>query len=288
MGGTSKAIRVFSSALAMAALSAGCSGLDYSSSPGSGDPLVSSEDLALQATGVSLTRIGDYQVLRATGTINAGVTQYRTLLGIQNLNTAGEQPAGRREINWDGASAALTNVDTFPKDFFNVKSPRGVLFSTNGTGFRVSDNGYTDLNAGYTGEFNTFSPARLFIAAGSNSMDVTFVVAGSNTPALVTGFGAVFADVGHSGHSTIIYYDANGVALYTATAPVRSDANGLSFVGVVFDQAKVAHVRIISGDAPLSATAIDISHTGGKVDLVALDDFIYGEPHARAQAAGAQ
>ena len=158
--GSGKTIRLFSSTLAIAAavLGAGCSGLDYSSGPGSGpgDPLVSAEDLALQATGMSLVRLADYQVLRATGTINAGVTQYRTLLGIQNLNTAGEQPAGRREINWDGASAALTNVDTFPKDFFNVKSPRGVLFSTNGAGFRVSDNGYTDLNADYTGELRPF------------------------------------------------------------------------------------------------------------------------------------
>jgi hypothetical protein len=208
MGGTNRAIRLFSSALAMAAaaLGAGCSGLDYSSGPtsGGGDPLVSAEDLALQTTGVSLARIGDYQVLRATGTINAGVTQYRALLGIQNLNTAGEQPAGRREINWDGASAALTNVDTFPKDFFNVKSPRGVLFSTNGTGFRVSD------------------------------------------------------------------------------------ATGLSFVGVAFDSPKVSRVRIVSGDAALSATAVDLSHGTGKVDLVALDDFIYGEPHARVQAAGAR
>jgi hypothetical protein len=42
----------------------------------------------------------------------------------------------------------------------------------------------------------------------------------------------------------------------------------------------VARVRIVLGDAPLSATAIDLSHAGGKVDLVALDDFIYGEPHA--------
>ena len=290
MGGTVGGIRLFSSALALAAaaLGAGCSGLNYSSAPGPGDPLVSAEDLALQTAGVSLVRAADYQVLRATGTINAGVTQYRTLLGIQNLNTAGEQPAGRREINWDGASAALTNVDTFPKDFFNVKSPRGVLFSTNGTGFRVSDNGYADLNTDYTGEFKAFSPSRLFIAAGSNTMDVTFVVAGSNTPALVTGFGAVFADVGHSAHSTITYYDANGVALYTATAPVRSDATGLSFAGVVFDSPKVAHVRIVSGDAPLSATTVDLSHGSGKLDLVALDDFIYGEPHARAQAAGAQ
>ncbi len=59
---------------------------------------------------------------------------------------AGEQPdaqhpGGRREINWDGVPAAFTNNDLFPGNFFNVNSPRGVLFTTDGSGFRISNNG---------------------------------------------------------------------------------------------------------------------------------------------------
>jgi hypothetical protein len=112
-------------------------------------------------------------------------------------------------------------------------------------------------------------------------MDVNFVVAGSNTPAQVTSFGAVFGDVNRSGSSVIQYYDAAGNLLLTATAPVKADSAGVSFVGAVFDSPVVARVRIVAGELPLSATAIDIMRAGGgKLDLVVLDDFIYGEPHA--------
>jgi hypothetical protein len=150
------------------------------------------------------------QIVSATGDITAAVNQYRALLGALNPNVAGEQPGGRREINWDGVPAALTNNDLFPGNFFNVNSPRGVLFTTDGTAFRISDNGYVDVNPNYAGEFNVFSPPKLFVARGSTITDVQFVVAGSNTPATVTGFASVFEDVGQA-HSTLIeYFDAAG------------------------------------------------------------------------------
>lgn len=267
------------SAMVVAALAAACSAA--SDSPSAPQSLVSPEDVALMTAGTTTTRSGDYQVLRSTGNITVGVTQFRDLVGALNANQAGEQASGRREINWDGVPAALTNVDTFPANFFNVNSPRGVLFTTPGSGFRISNNGYTDLRADFAGEFNTFSPTKLFISVGSTAMDVNFVVAGSNTPARVTSFGAVFGDVNRSGASTIQYYDAAGNLLLTATAPVKADSTGLSFVGAVFDSPVVARVRIVAGELPLSATAIDIMHAGGgKLDLVVLDDFIYGEPHA--------
>lgn len=278
MLGTSRLATTIASALTTAALLAGCSGVyDSPSAPAS---LVSPEDLALVTAGTTVVRVGDHQVLRTTGNITAGVTQFRTLLGTLNANTAGEQAAGRREINWDGAPAALTNVDTFPANFFNVNSPRGVLFTTPGTGFRVSNNGYTDVRADFANEFNVFSPTKLFVSVGSSSMNVNFVVAGSNTPARVTGFGAVFADVNRSGSSTIQFYDAAGTLLLSVAAPARADTTGLSFVGAVFDSPVVARVLIVAGEAPLSATAIDLARPNGKFDLVALDDFIYGEPHA--------
>ena len=152
------------------------------------------------ANGASVIDYGDgappVQIVSATGDITAAVNQYRALLGTLNPNVAGEQPGGRREINWDGVPAAFTNNDLFPGNFFNVNSPRGVLFTTPGSAFRISDNGYVDVNADYAGEFNVFSAPKLFAARGSTITDVQFVVAGSNTPALVSGFGSVFADVG--------------------------------------------------------------------------------------------
>ena len=224
----------------------------------------------------------DVQIVSATGDIAAAVNDYRDLLGTLNPNIAGEQPGGRREINWDGVPAAFTNNDNFPGNFFNVNSPRGVLFTTDGAAFRVSSNGYVDVNPGYAGEFNVFSPPKLFVARGSTITDVDFVVAGSNTPATVTGFGSVFADVGRQYSTTIEYFDADGTRLLRLEVPRSSDERGLSFAGAVFDSRIVARVRITSGDTPIDPTADDnVKGAGPKRDIVVMDDFIYGEPRAR-------
>src|SRR4030095_1852557 len=130
----------------------------------------------------------DVHIVSATGDITSALTNYRGLLGALSPNLPGEQAGGRREINWDGVPATFTNNDLFPGNFFNVNSPRGVVFTTNGSGFRISDNGYVDVNSHYAGEFNAFSLPKLFVARGSTIIDVQFFVAGSNTPALVTGF----------------------------------------------------------------------------------------------------
>jgi len=223
----------------------------------------------------------DAQIVRASGNIAASVDRYRTLLGTLNPNIAGEQPGGRREINWDGVPAAFTNNDLFPGNFFNVNSPRGVVFSTDGTGFRITNNGFVDVNPEYAGEFNVFSPPKLFVARGSTITDVQFFVAGSTTPALVTGFGSVFADVGRAHSTTIEYFDARGRRLLKLDAPRRSDDSGLSFAGATFDGPVVARVRITSGNTPIGADAEDnVKGRGRKHDIVAMDDFIYGEPRA--------
>ena len=235
------------------------------------------------ANGTSVTisaTAHNVQITSATGDITASVNDYRALLGTLNPNVAGEKADGRREINWDGVPAAFTNNDLFPGNFFNVNSPRGVLFTTPGSAFRISDNGYVDVNANYAGEFNVFSRPKLFTARGSTVTDVQFVVAGSNTQALVTGFGSVFADVGLVNSTTIEYFDAAGNLLATVKAPRRSDAAGLSFVGAVFEAAIVARVRITSGKTPVDAAVDDNASAEGNRDIVVMDDFIYGEPHA--------
>src|SRR5690349_22429960 len=56
----------------------------------------------------------------STGDITAAVDAFRAVLGASNGATAGEQPAGRREVNWDGAGAnPFNNRNDFPADFFN-------------------------------------------------------------------------------------------------------------------------------------------------------------------------
>jgi len=218
-------------------------------------------------------------VVSATGDITAKVVEYRALLGDpSNGGTAGQQPAGRREIAWDGAGAnPFNNRNDFPAAFFNTTVKSGAVFTTPGTGFRNDSLRFAEVNATYAAEFSEFSPTKIFSPIGSNVMDVDFQVAGQPTPALVTGFGAVFSDVDVAAATTIEFFDVNGQSLGGVAAPVRSDAAGLSFVGAKFPAAIVARVRMTFGTGVLGAATNDIS-AGGPVDLVVADNFIYGEP----------
>jgi hypothetical protein len=255
------------------------------------------------------------RLFTAAGDITPGVNAFRDALGTLNGNLPGSRDGGRREINWDAVPAANTNTNDFPVDFFNQPAPgraRGAVFSTPGTGFRVSDNNFTDLNIAFADEFVFFSPIRTFAAVGSNRMTTTFFVPGSNVPATSTGFGVVFSDVDRNGSATIRLFDAEGRSLGRYAAPIAP--GGLSFVGVVFPSAIVAGVEIRSGNAPVSADAVDVGnrvrggddgddgedddrgnlastnrddhgHHGTRAhDLVIMDDFIYGEPIATSQA----
>jgi hypothetical protein len=217
--------------------------------------------------------------LSATGNIAATVEEFRNVLGgPSNGGTPDEQPAGRREISWDGAGAnPFNNRNDFPAGFFNTNVKSGAVFTTPGSGFRNDSLKFGEVNPGYAAQFDAFSPTKIFSPVGSNIMDVLFQVAGRPTPAQVTGFGAVFSDVDIDGATTIEYFDVNGRRLAIVAAPRRSDAAGLSFVGAKFATAVVARVRITLGTGILSAGVADVS-AGGSADVVVADNFIYGEP----------
>ena len=218
-------------------------------------------------------------VIVASGNIAARVDEFRALLGEpSNGGTAGEQPTGRREISWDGAGAnPFNNRDDFPAAFFNTNVKSGAVFTTPGTGFRNDSLLFKEVNPTYSEQFGVFSPAKVFAPVGSTIIDVHFQVAGQPAPALVTGFGAVFSDVDVNGTSSLEFFDEFGRSLGAANAPVRSDAAGLSFVGVKFDAPIVSAVRIRLGTGALGPNANDIT-IGGQFDLVVVDNFIYGEP----------
>jgi hypothetical protein len=221
-----------------------------------------------------------HQVVAGSGDITGIVAQFRSLLG-DPLNgvTPGAQASGRREINWDAVPAAFTDSDGFPGDFFNTRSPRGAVFTTQGSGFRVSDNNLADVDPSYAGQFNFFSPQKTFAVAGSIVMTAEFQVPGSPTAAVVRGFGVVFADVDQQGSAALEFFGPGG-SLGRFEAPVRSGDSALSFLGVVFQDTVVTSVRISSGRAPVSAGVKDISD-GGSQDLVVMDDFLYSEPQPR-------
>ena len=217
-------------------------------------------------------------VFVATGNIVARVDEFRSALGPSNGATVGDRQAGRREINWDGAAAdPFNNRNDFPADFFNTNVTVGAVYTTDGTGLRNDSTLFSAVNSTYAAEFSFFSPTKTFAPVGSNVLDQLFQVAGQPTPAVVRGFGIVFSDVDLADRTTIQLFAQNGSPLGTYSAPVRSDAAGLSFIGVTFADPIIARVRITLGTGALGATVNDVT-SGGTADLVVLDNVIYGEP----------
>lgn len=220
----------------------------------------------------------DGTVIQSSGAIEADLEAFRALLGNPINGTApGQQLTGHREINWDAVPAAVTNVIDFPATFFNVNSPRGLVYDQVSRGLEVSDNRFTDINPTYASEFNPFSGQKMFSAIGNNEASVQFLVAGSSERATVRGIGVVFLDVDSKDSSGIILIGEDGSTLGRILAPARSDARGASFVGVVFQNPLIARARIVAGDGVLSPDEDDVSQ-GGRHDLVVMDDFLYGEP----------
>ena len=226
--------------------------------------------------------------------LQATVDQFRADLGgVLNPNNGQTFPTGRREINWDGVPDQFAEPNNLPVDFFNKNSPRGVIFNSieDATGaalnqFAVSATSasgvpvrFGNLNTGYTSILQNFSSQRLFIARNTHLMEVTFFIPGTSIPAAVKGFGVVMADVDSltgGNRSLIRVYGPDGRQLSAAAAPVFN--NGLSFVGISFNAGeRIARVVIESGNAALSATNDD-GENG--IDIVAMDDFIYGEPQS--------
>jgi hypothetical protein len=213
-----------------------------------------------------------------------------------NQNNPGPLAIGRREINWDGVGGTLVTTD--PVTPFNTfLNTRGSQFTTPGIGLSQGppsggpQGGLAVLfnNATYGTTFRAFSPFRLFTPVGSNITNALFFIPGSNgtTPATVRGFGAVFTDVdqpdgsgpsqdkSNRGASTLIeFFGTDRQLLFSSTVPASPGDGGQSFFGIVFSDARIASVRITAGDAALGPDD-DAKH-----DVVAMDDFIYGEPKA--------
>jgi hypothetical protein len=249
---------------------------------------------ALAATGIAAPAASAAPtVTDATGTnaaaIQGAVDSFRNQLGTAN---GGGPPAadGRRQIVWDGAPDGRAAPSFMPENNFrNV----GAVFSTPGLGFELSaddndDNGaadadpdqveFTDINPTYDDALAPFSPERLFAPIGSNVTETRFVVPGSNTAAQTNGFGVVFSDVDQAGPTRIELLDAAGASLGVWPVPATAGDETFSFVGVVLDPGVAAARAVITtGNAPFGDP--DVSQGGG-ADIVAMDDFVYGEPKA--------
>jgi hypothetical protein len=229
--------------------------------------------------------------------IQGTVDEYRAALGDPNNgNAAGPLSSGRREINWDGGGN--NDMTDEPATPFNVfLNTRGGQFTTLGVGLSQAppaggpQGGLEGLfnNPTYGATFSTFSPLRLFTPVGSNVTEAAFFIPGTNgaEPATVRGFGAVFTDVDESdgiaprmrranprGDSTLVeYFDRDGRLIFSSFVPASPGDASLSFFGILFDDARIARVRITTGNV---APGPD----DGEVDIVMMDDFLYSEPQA--------
>jgi hypothetical protein len=179
----------------------------------------------------------------------------------------------------------LTNNNAFPGNFFGSFDPtlpdgrkRGLICTTPGTGFSISDNDFFFINPSYDNQFNAFSPLKTFIAAGSTIVDNFFKVPGTNKDASVQAFGVVFSGVNDASSTSLDFFNGD-TFLGSFKLPNNGNNNpgGFSFLGVYFPNEKVTRVRIHSGSAALSPTQNDLTDGGGE-DLVIMDDFIYSEP----------
>ena len=210
------------------------------------------------------------------------VAEFRTLLGRDNGGLPERGFTGRREVNWDEVPDENSAPGFLSPDFFNARTEpraRGIRLNTPGDGVQVSadaDNPsgtavrFGHINPTYPDEFQTFSAERLFSPIGSNIVDITFSVPGSpEVPALVRGFGAVYTDVDES-ESSFEFFAEDDVSLGEFLVPAND--KGLSFLGVLFDNPVVKHIRIRYGNSPLGPT------DRGTVDVAVMDDFIFGEP----------
>jgi hypothetical protein len=221
--------------------------------------------------------------------IQATVDAFRIELGeVNNGNAPGPLASGRREINWDGGGSTATAIATTP--FAGFLNTRGALFVTPGSGFvQAPSSGLAETfsNPDYATIFAPFSPVRLFSPIGSNVTHVEFFLPGSagGVLAATRGFGAVVSDVdlpdgsgpggkrGNRKASTLVeYFGLDGGLLYSNFVPASPGDAGFAFLGITFDDPRVARVRISTGNAVPGAD------DERPRDVVVMDDFIFGEP----------
>jgi hypothetical protein len=215
-----------------------------------------------------------------------------------NGNNPGPLPSGRREINWDGGNPNVLDTTPPVTPFNQFLNGRGSQFTTPGIGLSQApvsggpQGGLATLfnNPTYGTIFRAFSPSRLFTPVGSNRTEALFFIPGSNggTPATVRGFGAVFTGVdlpdgsgpgakrGNRQASALIeYFDRLGLPIFSGFVPASPVDGSQSFFGIVFDDARIARVRITAGNV-----APGPAEEAHRADVVMMDDFIYSEPQA--------
>ena len=228
-------------------------------------------------------------VFEAAATTPAGLTpsrdSFRLAVGGGSIAAANGDFGGvRREINWDGVPDARADPNPLPANFFNVNSPRGVVFSspTPGAGFAVSANAglVTPPLFGFPADLQAFSSQRLFATLSSRVTDISFFVPGTTTAASTHAFAAVFVDVENNDATDFTlmeFFNPGNVLIFSRSVLVAGN-QGLSLLGGVATAGEqIARVRITTPDNFLISNGLRANESH---DFVVMDDFLYATPTA--------
>lgn len=208
---------------------------------------------------------------------------FRTAVGGGSVAAANGNFSGlRREINWDGVPDGRADPNALPATFFNVNSPRGVVFSspTPGASFAVSANAGLATAAlfGFPGDLQAFSAQRLFATVGSRSTDIRFFLPGTATAATTSAFAAVFVDVeanNATDFTTMEFFNQNDALIFSRHVLVAGN-QGLSFLGGAASAGeRIGRVRITTPDNFLISNGQRLNESH---DFVVMDDFLYATP----------
>jgi hypothetical protein len=147
---------------------------------------------------------------------------------------------------------------------------------------------FSNHNLAFAGDLLSFTQSASFAPLGTTITDITFHVAASATPAVVDGIGIVFTSVDKAQTSYIELFDEQDRSIARVYAPVQShgpfpvagplsaDEFPFSFAGYIDHDARIARVRVVTGEVPVDTAANDIPE--GNQDVVIFDDVYYGEP----------
>jgi hypothetical protein len=237
------------------------------------------------------TNANAFTILEASGPtaadIQAAVNGFRNGLGNPNNgNAPGPLATGRREINWDGGGPPVIDGTAPVTPFTVFENSRGATFTTPGIGLTqaAATGGLLSLdliNPTYDELFAPFSLNRLFTPLGSNITDGSFSIPGTGgtVPAGVIGFGVVFSDVDLPGETTIEFFDVSDNSIVVLPVLTTPGNQTFSFAGIVLSPAEglISRVQITTGTDPLGPNET------ATIDLVVMDDFLYGEPQPLQQ-----
>lgn len=198
------------------------------------------------------------------------VDPYRDALwATDNRHTTGPLADWRRESNWGGAATNTVPAPT-PSELF--RNNRRARFTTPGTGFvQVTTQGMADhfANQSSSAIFQPFSNQGMLSSDGSTVTNVEFFVPVeanvspgtlADKPATTKGFRAVLTHVAQpngSGQNHINadrspsrfmeYFDADGELLFKGVVSASPSEKSLSSSGIVFTDARIVKVKIVSG-----------------------------------------